>query len=159
MFAAMKDRMNMQTDDFIRVDVDDEEECGCDSEETSVGDMADELMSAGFMLDKEGLMKLQAVIQQMQQMEESIGRPINVRFTKWTGDELEIRQRSGLTESCACELMDDHGGNSGAMNEVLSQVIPELKGIALHYVQDKASQQRLNEIADQLKSLKQQVGL
>jgi hypothetical protein len=121
--------------------------------------MATDLMSAGFALDRDGLRRLSAVVQQLQQMEESVGRPIEMRFTKWSDAELEVRNRAGLTEQCACELMDDHGANNFSMNDTLRQVIPELKGIAMHYVQDKASQQRLNEIADQLKALKQQVGL
>jgi hypothetical protein len=160
MFAAVKDRMQTGADEYI-MDREDgmEDEYECDIEDTSIGDMATDLMSAGFALDRDGLKRLSAVVQQLQQMEESIGRPIEMRFTKWSGDELEMRNRAGLTEQCACELMDDHGANNFSMNDTLRQVIPELKGIAMHYVQDKASQQRLNEIADQLKALKQQVGL
>lgn len=80
-----------------------------------------------------------------------------MRFTEWTGDEAEMRKRAGLTEQCQCELMDDHGMDSSSAN-TLAQVIPELRGIALHYVQDKASQQRLQEIAEQLSALKTQLG-
>lgn len=160
MFAAVKDRMQTGADEYI-MDREDgmEDEYECDIEDTSIGDMATDLMSAGFALDRDGLRRLSAVVQQLQQMEESVGRPIEMRFTKWSGAELEVRNRAGLTEQCACELMDDHGANNFSMNDTLRQVIPELKGIAMHYVQDKASQQRLNEIADQLKALKQQVGL
>lgn len=160
MFAAVKDRMQTGADEYI-MDREEgmEDEYECDTEDTSIGDMATDLMSAGFALDRDGLRRLSAVVQQLQQMEESVGRPIEMRFTKWSGAELEVRNRAGLTEQCACELMDDHGANNFSMNDTLRQVIPELKGIAMHYVQDKASQQRLNEIADQLKALKQQVGL
>jgi len=96
----------------------------------------------------------------MQHMEESVGHPIELRFKTWTGEEYEIRKRAGLTEACDCEIMDDEGEESrdlqsllATQRHVLGAVIPEIRSIAIHYVQDKASKQRLREIADQLGSL------
>ena len=52
-------------------------------------------------------------------------------------DIAEIRRRAGIMET----------------DDVLRQVIPEIRGIALHYVSDANAKQRMTEIADQLASL------
>lgn len=152
--ASVRDKLDAYSKDYIRnkseEDEDDEEEDEC--EETSISEMADELTELIKRVDEQALVRYGIMLELMEHIQ-----PMRMRFTKWSGDEAEVRKRAGLTEACACELMDDHGMDVST-NDVLSQVIPELRGIAMHYVQDKASQQRLTEIANQLKALKTSVG-
>lgn len=154
--ANVRDKLDAYSNDYISGYEGEEEDCGCEAEEVSMQDMVDGLTQAGFHLDRDGLMKLDAVIQSLLQMQEAAGHSIEMRIRQYDEDELELRKRAGLTEACACELMDDTGMDSG-MAEVLRQVIPEIRGIAMHYVTDKASKQRLGEIAEQLSGLQNKV--
>jgi len=155
--GKVRDKLDAYTNEYIRnkSEDDEEDEDECDSEETSVTEMAEELTELILRVDEQGLKRYGAVLELMEQI-----KPIRMRFTQWSDEEAEMRKRAGLTEGCQCELMDDEGGGSGNLQSllatqrhVLGAVIPEIRGIAVHYVQDKASKQRLGEIADQLGSL------
>lgn len=171
--ASVRDRLEKYSDDYIRSksDEDEEDEEECDAEETSISEMAEELAYTDFHLDRVGRKSMNNVVDMLQMMEESAGRPIEMRFKTWTGDEFDIRKRAGLTEACDCELMDSYGDSLRGhgmdmstfpaaeipMGDTLSQIIPELNAIAMHYVEDRASKQRLREIANQLKAMKRSV--
>ncbi|MHA1806712.1 MAG: DUF5661 family protein [Candidatus Thorarchaeota archaeon] len=152
--AKVRDKLDAYANDYIRnkSEDDEEDEEDCDCEETSVTEMAEEMTELILRVDEQGLKQYGAILELMEQI-----TPMRMRFTEWSDDEAEMRKRAGLNEQCQCELMDDHGMDS-LSNDTLAQVIPELRGIALHYVQDKASQQRLQEIAEQLTALKTQLG-
>jgi hypothetical protein len=109
------------------------------------------------------MQKLAQIIQALQKLETTAGQGIKMRFKKWAGMEAEIRARAGLTEECECQLMDAEGEEADAEHDlytmlntqrhILGAIIPELRAIGMHYVQDANSKQRLGEIADQLASL------
>ena len=77
-------------------------------------------------------------------------------------DEMEIMRLAGLEEACACQ----HNENEGeapqrddlsmmlhTQRHVLGAIIPEIRGIAKHFVNDANAKQRMLEIADQLGDL------
>jgi hypothetical protein len=152
--GAVRDKLDAYSKDHLRNKSEDDEEDTeeCDSEETSISEMADEMAELTLRVDGQGLKQYSAILELMKQI-----KPMSMRFIEWGEDEAELRKRAGLSEDCQCQMMDDHGMDSSS-RDTLAQVIPELRGIALHYVQDKASQQRLQEIAQQLSALKTQLG-
>jgi len=146
LFADVQARMNSQADEFLR-DRDGETDSEYDDEMLSFGDIAMELMSIRDGLKQGGDKRLDDLIQKLQTLDESIG---DLRFRTWTGEAAELRKRAGLSEACQCQVMDD----VGVPNGVLQQVIPEIRGIAINYVTDAGAKQRLQEIAEQLSTLK-----
>ena len=151
--GKVRDKLDAYSKDHLRdkSEDDEEDEDECDSKDTTIDEMVEALLFTD--LDRVGRKSMNNVIDLLQMLDGTAG----MRFTEWSDDEAEMRKRAGLTEECQCQMMDDHGMDSSSA-DTLAQVIPELRGIALHYVQDKASQQRLQEIAKQLTALKTQLG-
>jgi len=172
-FSDMKAQMAAQADEYLKkrdssMSMADTQpgasDPGPEEEKTSLGAIAAELdnirrtaVRDEYHVGRESLLKLSQIIQTLNGMETTAGQGIGMRFKKWFGEEAELRKRAGLETECQCELMEDYGMNSSS-GDTLAQVIPELRGIAMHYVEDKASKQRLQEIAKQLSALKTQLG-
>ena len=65
-------------------------------------------------------------------------------------DIAELRRRAGIVEE---EEQHDLYTMLNTQRHILGSVIPEIRGIAIHFVNDANAKQRLSEIADQLASL------
>jgi len=139
----------------------------------TVADQLEELarlaIRDNYQIGREGIAKLREIIATLQAQDEKVVQQQQGMFRrkgkgrnkgnrrKWgifssvgEADEVDdIRRLAGITE----EEELDFTTMMNTQRHILGSVIPEIRGIAMHYVTDANSKQRLKEIADQLASL------